>query len=100
VERWKVKTMSDAGAKGLHRQKPGSATIKQLASMPALRWSAKAPRSAAEKRVYSVDGCVTACALEADSDLHIVLSGRERRDGHRGIPGRGKLRAAVARAGA
>jgi len=74
-ERWKVKTLSDPAAKGLHRQKPRSTTVEKLASMLAPPWSRNAPRSAAERRVYSVDGCVVAYALEADSDLHVVMRG-------------------------
>lgn len=76
IERWNVKTMSDAAAKGIHRQKPRTATVEQLASMPAPPWSARAPRSAAEMLIYSVDGCIAAYALEADSDLHVVLQGQ------------------------
>jgi hypothetical protein len=70
-----VKTLSDHAAKGLHRQKPRSATVEQLASLPTPQWSARARRSAAERRVYSVDGCVVAYARERDSDLHVVLRG-------------------------
>jgi hypothetical protein len=75
IERWEVKTLSDPAAKGLHRQKPRAAAVEELASLPAPPWSARAPRSAAERRVYSVDGCVLAYALEGDSDLHVVLQG-------------------------
>src|SRR5438445_11360176 len=32
VERWKVKTMSDSAAKGLHRQRARNATVEQLSS--------------------------------------------------------------------
>jgi hypothetical protein len=70
-----VKTLSDPAAKGLHRQKPRTATVEEIASLPARPWSAKARRSSAERRVYSVDGCVVAYALEGDSDLHVVLQG-------------------------
>jgi len=75
VERWKVKTLSDPAAKGLHRQRPHTTTVEKLASLTPPLWSRNAPRSAAERRVYSVDGCVVAYALEGDSDLHVVLQG-------------------------
>jgi hypothetical protein len=78
VERWNVKTLSDPAAKGLHRQKPRAATVEELASLPAPPWSSRAPRSAAERRIYSVDGCAVAYALESDSDLHVVLRGASR----------------------
>jgi hypothetical protein len=65
VERWKVKTLSDTAAKGLHRQKPRYATAEKLASLPAPPRSRNATRSAAERRVYSVDGCVVAYAQES-----------------------------------
>ena len=73
VERWDVKTLSDPAAKGLHRQKPRTATVEELASLRAPPWSRTAPRSEDEGRVYSVDGCVVAYALSGDSDLHVVL---------------------------
>jgi len=49
--------------------------VEELASLPAPPWSSGAPRSTAERRLYSVDGCVVAYALEGDSDLHVVLRG-------------------------
>jgi hypothetical protein len=54
---------------------PRSATVEKLASLPAPPRSRNAARSAAERRVYSVDGCVVAYAQEGDSDLHVVLQG-------------------------
>jgi len=75
VERWKVKTLSDPAAKDLHRQKPRSATVEELASMPAPPWSRAAPRSAAESSIYALEACVVAYALSGDSDLHVVVQG-------------------------
>jgi hypothetical protein len=75
VERWNVKTLSEPTAKGLHRQRPSTATVERLTAMTPPPWSAKAPRRAAERHAYSVDGCVVAYALEGDSDLHVVVQG-------------------------
>jgi len=75
VERWAVKTLSDPAARGLHRQTPKPATVEQLASIPAPRWRARAPRSVAERRVYSVNACLVGFKLENDSDFHVVLRG-------------------------
>src|SRR6266478_9096957 len=36
------------------------------------RW----PGSRAERLIYSVDGCVLAYSLQADSDVHVVLRGK------------------------
>jgi hypothetical protein len=76
VERWNVKTMSDPPAKGLHRRKPRRATVEELAARHPPIWRARGPRTAAESKLYEVEGCVTAYAREADSDLHVVLRGK------------------------
>src|SRR5439155_11502026 len=46
VERWKVKTLSDSAAKGLHRQRARNATVEQVSSLPMPAWSRTAPRRA------------------------------------------------------
>ena len=70
-----MKTLSDPAARGLHRQTPRPATVEKLVSIPAPPWRARAPRRAAERRVYSVDACVVGYKGENDSDFHVVVQG-------------------------
>src|SRR5438128_2623927 len=72
-ERWDVKTLADRGALAL--QRPQKATVEQLLSLRAPRWSRHARRRAIERNVVVVDVEVLAFKNEPDGDLHVVIRG-------------------------
>lgn len=74
VERWAVKTGTDADARRVDLGNPVAATIDSLRSLPA---PAKPPSNArvqpAETTVYTLDATVVAYRLEGDSDYRMVI---------------------------
>jgi hypothetical protein len=70
IERWQVKTLTDPAARQIN-PKPVNTTIAQLASYPNERPST---RSAFEERKYRVHAVITAAKLEADEDIHLVIT--------------------------
>jgi hypothetical protein len=73
VERWAVKTMTDADAAKVELA-PVKSSIAQLARLRAPARSRENGRAKAERRVVTVEGHVVAVKTEADRDLHVVLA--------------------------
>lgn len=73
VERWAVKTMTDAraGEVDLH---PRATTIGALRSLPAPHIAPRSPRQAGERFTYRVTAHLVEMKLEADSDIHLVVA--------------------------
>ena len=75
VERWSVKTGTDADAGKITLQSTTATTIAALASIPAPATLPADNRVApTETTVYRVSATLTEYKLEADSDYHLVLS--------------------------
>lgn len=70
VERWAVKTLTDAAARSIDWRRPRSRTIAQLAAVPN---RSPAGRTAFERHVYRVTATIEAAKLEPDGDVHLVL---------------------------
>lgn len=77
VERWAVKTGTDADVGQVDLSSVNQTTIKALASIPAPPQSALAPDARVaptETTVFQVDATLVKYKQEADSDYHLVLS--------------------------
>lgn len=71
IERWAVKTLTDADAR-LVAWKPVGATVASLAGLPAPSPEPQG-RIPAERSVERVSGMIVAFKQEADRDIHAVL---------------------------
>jgi hypothetical protein len=77
VERWAVKTLSDADRTRVNLR-PVDATIEELAALPLGRAAPGHPRIApVELTVYRVEGYLGGAFTEDDHDWHLVLFGLE-----------------------
>jgi hypothetical protein len=75
VERWSVKTGTDADAGKISLQSTTPATVAALAALPAPSSLPSNNRiTPTETTVYRVQATLTEYKLEADSDYHLVLS--------------------------
>jgi hypothetical protein len=76
VERWAVKTGTDAAAGQVNLGDVHQSTVAALAALPVpAGFSQDAPRlPPVETTVYQVKATLTAYKMEADSDYHLVLS--------------------------
>jgi hypothetical protein len=75
VERWSVKTGTDADAGKINLQSTSSTTIAALTSLPApATLPANNRISPTETTVYQLQATLTEYKLEADSDYHLVLA--------------------------
>ena len=74
VQRWAVKTFSDAtrGDVDLH---PVPATVESLAALPREPGGAGWRGGDPERRVFVVEGFLAAWDLEADRDYHVIVAG-------------------------
>jgi hypothetical protein len=72
VERWAVKTMTDAGA-GAVQLTPVRATIAQLSMLPPPRRKQRNRRARAERQVVTVEGHLAKVLTESDLDVHVLL---------------------------
>ena len=75
VERWSVKTGTDADAGLINLQSPTLTTIASLVSLPAPTSLPSNTRiQPTETTVFQVQATLTEYKLEADSDYHLILS--------------------------
>jgi hypothetical protein len=75
VERWSVKTGTDADAGKINLQSTTSTTIASLTSLPApANLPANNRISPTETTIYQLQATLTEYKLEADSDYHLVLA--------------------------
>src|SRR4051794_19671683 len=75
VERWAVKTLSDAGATRVNLANVIPTTISALNALPAHCSALPEDRTFGEEfRVYEVLGLVRVANDEADRDVHVVLA--------------------------
>jgi hypothetical protein len=75
VERWSVKTGTDADAGSINLQSTSSTTIAALDAIPAPSSLPENNRvKPTETTVYQLNATLTEYKLEADSDYHLVLS--------------------------
>lgn len=74
VERWPVKTLSDADAASINFT-PVAATVAQLRALPAQASHPQASRLApTELTTFSVTAALVEFKLEADKDVHVVIA--------------------------
>jgi hypothetical protein len=74
VERWDVKTLTDADAGNIEFV-PVDSTIGELGSLPGPPKVGKnLPRQPQEEHVYRVEGSIVAFKLEDDSDIHLAIA--------------------------
>jgi hypothetical protein len=71
VDRWSVKTLQDNPPLSA----PQPATVEQLLTLRAPKWSGRAKRRAIERTVVVVDVEVLAFKRESDGDLHAIIRG-------------------------
>lgn len=74
-ERWNVKVATDPAAAGINLT-PKTSTVEALGAIPSTNTSGNLdePRSAAEQQTYTVTAMLEGAKVEADSDIHLVLS--------------------------
>jgi hypothetical protein len=75
TERWDVKTLTDSAASDVNLT-PQAATVAELVALtrPGGLAQALTSRTAQEFNTYQVTGTITLAKLEADSDIHMVLT--------------------------
>jgi hypothetical protein len=75
VERWGVKTLTDAAALKVN-MKPNNSTVEQLTALPVPSgFHANAGRLTPEFQTYTVKARLVEFKEENDSDIHLVISG-------------------------
>ena len=77
IERWAIKTLSDADAARALEGDPIPATLAELLEMPPPRWSRDATRFAEEVQ-YVIEGTILAYKLEPDGDVHLIIGADHR----------------------
>ena len=73
VPRWRVKVLIDPDADKVRIDSPQRSTIEALQALTST-YADMSPRSPAEEQVFAIEGWLVGYALEADSDLHAVIS--------------------------
>lgn len=74
-ERWSVKTATDPAAARVNLT-PKRSTVEALGAIPSTNTSGNLdePRSTAEQQTYTVTAMLEGAKVEADGDIHLVLS--------------------------
>lgn len=74
IERWAVKSLTDPAARSVNFT-PTAATVAELNALPELSVSGSTQRLPAERRTYRITATLVKFKLEADQDIHLILSG-------------------------